>query len=99
MGLSRVFITDRESEDRALRAMCWIVEETSNVDKLHTTREHFKVAHDHRAASKEIQKTHGSCVFVSPVRERAHILTQRSERTVPRSEKLRARHESLFEVT
>ena len=38
-GLSGVSTTDRESKDRALRAIGNIREETGNVDKLHASRE------------------------------------------------------------
>ena len=37
--LSRVSQQTGKSKDRALRAICNIIEETSNVEKLHATRE------------------------------------------------------------
>ena len=51
-GLSRVSTTDRESKDRALRAICTIIEETSNVDKLHATRE--KTLHVQKYRTAEV---------------------------------------------
>ena len=57
-GLLRVSTTDRESKDRALRAICNI-EETGNVDKLHASREktcaeNFGLPRSRSASLKEL---------------------------------------------
>ena len=54
-------------EDRALRAMCEIVEETSNVDKLHATRE--KTLHVQKYRTAEVT------IFMIPERTARSPLT------------------------
>ena len=48
---SRVF-HKRQRKDQALRAICNIIEETSNVEKLHATRE--KILHVQKSQTAEV---------------------------------------------